>query len=459
MPPEPEAAPETVAPPGPDRSTRAAEAAQSRELERRASNQLARDIRSGHAHVSNIELFFDLVFVFAVTQLSHSLIADLSLAGAVQTAILFFAVWWAWIYTTWVTNWLDPEHGVNRIVLGLIMGAGLVMGSALPTAFTTGGQAFVAAYLAIQIGRSLYASYALGEWRGSGSTNLLRIALWFGLFAVPWLVGLSFAEPLYRGLWWTLALAIEVYGPYALFWVPGLGRSKFPDWIIAGDHMAERCALFIIIALGEGLLITGATYATAPPGPGVFAAFVNAFVASFALWWLYFDLGARRGAEHIEHHDNPGLVGRQAFTYGHIPIVAGVIVLAVADELTLARPLDPALSPFVLTLVVGMALFIGGNMAFKRTTSGNPWYPLSHGVGLALALALAAWGLARQPPQLALSAAATTSLAAIALWEWGSFHGGWIERMEARDWRLGHALRRRIDRRRAAREARAGVRS
>jgi low temperature requirement protein LtrA len=421
---------------------------------RGAPSPLARDYRDGRAAVSNLELFFDLVYVFAITQLSHTLLADLSPAGAVRTAILFFAVWWAWIYTTWVTNWLDPDKSLNRIALGAVMIASLLMGCAIPTAFGSGGPVFVGAYLAVQIGRSLYASSALGEWRGSGSTNLLRIALWFAFSGLFWIGGLSTTEPLARAAWWIVALAIEYAGPYALFWVPGLGRSTAQEWLIAGNHMAERCALFIIIALGEGLLITGATYAVAPPVPGLFSAFLNAFIGSFAMWWIYFDLGARRGAEHIEHHATPGLVGRQAFTYWHIPIVAGVVVLAVADELTLAHPLKPSHGDFVALLGIGMALFIWGNMTFKRISSAAGFYPLSHGVGLALTLLIAAWGLLAHPPHLALAAASTAALATIALWEWGSFHGGWIDRMEARDWALGHALRRRIERRRAERQAR-----
>jgi low temperature requirement protein LtrA len=422
---------------------------------RGAPSPLARAYRDGRASVSNLELFFDLVYVFAVTQLSHTLLQDLTLAGTARTAIVYFAVWWAWIYTTWVTNWLDPDKGANRIALGIAMLLSLIMGCAIPTAFGDGGAAFVPSYLAVQIGRSFYASFALGEWRGSGSTNLLRIGLWFGLSALPWLAGLAFADPAARAACWVVALGIEYAGPFALFYVPGLGRSTAQEWLIAGNHMAERCALFIIIALGEGLLITGATYAVAPSAPGLTPALVNAFAASFAMWWIYFDLGAKRGAEHIEHHANPGLVARQAFTYWHIPIVAGIIVLAVADDLVLAHPLEAASNAFVRVLAGGLALFVWGNMSFKRISSGNPWYPLSHGVGLGLALAIAIWGHALHPPRLTLAAAATFALATIALWEWGSFHGGWVERMEARGWRLGTVLRRRMDRRRAEREARA----
>ncbi|MDE2569106.1 MAG: low temperature requirement protein A [Sphingomonadales bacterium] len=415
---------------------------------------------AGGNSVSNLELFFDLVYVFAITQLSHFLLGRLDLAGATQTAILFFAVWWAWMYTTWATNWVDPDRGPNRLAIGAVMIASLVMSSAIPTAFGKGGEWFAAAYVAIQVGRSLYVSWARGEWRRGTGKNLLRIAIWSMVSAVPWAIGAAMPDPAARMGWWTLALAIDYAGPLAFFRVPGLARSTTADWDISGAHMAERCALFIIIALGEGLVITGATYAGAAAQAGLNAAFLNAFAGSFALWWLYFDMGARRGAHHIESSADPGRVARAAFTYWHLPIVAGIVVMAVADELVLACPLTPAHPEFVLVQCGGMALFVWGNMAFKRISSGNPWNPLSHTAGLVLVAALTLWGLLAQPTTLALSIVATLALAFVAAWEWGSFHGGWLERMEARGWRLAGWIRRfssvQVARRRerAARKAR-----
>lgn len=427
------------------------------EAKREDRRSLLRNHGGGHASVSNLELFFDLVFVFAVTQLSHNLLAHLSWFGAAQTALLFLAVWWAWMYTTWATNWIDPDRGLNRVVIGAVMLASLVMACALPTAFADGGALFVGAYLIAQIGRSLYVAFAMGEFRGQANFNQTRIAIWFTAAAVPWMLGVLADDTIARMAWWSGALAIEYAGPFALFPVPGVGRSRAEDWNISGGHMAERCSLFIIIALGEGLVITGATYAVAPVQDGLDAAFLNAFLGSFAMWWLYFDIGAGRGAWHIEHHDTPGLIARQAFTYWHLPIVAGVFVLAVADELVLAHPFEATDPAFVAVSCGGLALFVGGNMVFKKISSGNPWYPLSHAVGLALAGTIMVWALMAQPSRLAVSAAITGATAVVALWEWGSFHGGWIERMEARGWWLGRVLRERTERRRQRREAKAEV--
>ena len=425
------------------------------EARRRAAKSLLRDHERSGAPVSNLELFFDLVYVFAVTQLSHYLLADLSWERAFETAILFAPVWWAWMYTTWATNWIDPDRAPNRLVIGLCMLVSLIMACAIPDAFGRLGWVFAGAYLAIQIGRSLYVSWAMGEWRRNDRYALMRIAIWFALSAVPWLAGAATTDASLRALFWLGALAIDFAGPLAFYWVPVIGASHADDWRISGHHMAERCGLFIIIALGEGLIITGATYAGTPPTSGLTSALVVTFLGSFAMWWIYFDLGARRGAEHIERHSNPGLIARQAFTYWHIPIVGGIILVAVADELVMVHPLEASHAAFTLVLGAGMALFLWGVMSFKRISSGRPWYPASHSYGLVLVGLLTVAGIALHPSHLVLSTLGTAVFAIVALWEWGSFHGGWIERMEARGWWLGGVLRRRAQRRMAILEGQA----
>ena len=414
-------------------------------MQERRGSSLLRHVHGGHAAVGYIELFFDLVFVFAITQLSHGLLEHLSWIGALQTLFLFLAIWWAWIYTTWATNWIDPDHGANRLVLGLAMIVSLILSSAIPRAFAGGGIVFAAAYVALQIGRSLYTAWVCGEWRRDDNWSLTRIAIWFMASAPFWLIGGFTADPMARMAWWGGALTIESLGPIMFYRVPGLGRSTLDDWQIAGGHMAERCALFIIIALGEGVLITGATFGRLDTTLPTILAFLTAFLGSFAMWWVYFDVGARRGAEHIEHHAHPGLVGRDAFTYWHIPIVAGIILIAVADELTLAHPLEPVHGDFLLVAAGGMTLFLTGTMTFKRISSGNAWFPPSHLCGLWLTAALALWGWLTHPPTLYFYMGVTAAFAVVALWEWRSYHGGWIEPMERRGWWLGRVLRRYTD--------------
>ena len=170
--------------------------------------------------VSPLELFFDLVFVFAVTQLSHYLLAHHTLAGALQTLVMFLAMWWAWIYTAWATNWLDPGQTPVRIALLMVMLLSMVMSSAIPSAFGAGGLAFALAYVGIQVGRTLYTAWAR-EGLGRGApTNMLRAAIYFAVAAIFWIGGGLDDDPTRRLLWWLAALAIEYSGPSTFFFVP-----------------------------------------------------------------------------------------------------------------------------------------------------------------------------------------------------------------------------------------------
>jgi len=394
----------------------------------RLSHLRADNEKADHS-VSSLELFFDLVFVFAVTQLSHYLLAHHTLAGVLQTLVMFLAMWWAWIYTAWATNWLDPNRAPVRLALLIIMLLSMVMSSSIPGAFGEYGLAFALAYSVIQVGRTAYTAWAR-EGFGRGSTNnMARAMLYFVGASVPWVAGGLDPDPTRRLLWWVGALAIEFSGPFTMFAVPGIGKSRPEDWGISGAHMAERAGLFIIIALGEGIIMTGATFAGLEPSKPTILAFLSAFVGSIAMWWIYFDVGARRGSELIEHDQRPGLIGRQAYTYGHIPIVAGIIVLAVADEQVLTHPTGH-LEPFYIAAVIaGAVLFVGGVGLFKRMTSPIQRWPLSHLVGLGLFAALGAWALLAHPEPLTLHLAATALFLITALWEWGSYHGGWVERV------------------------------
>ena len=378
--------------------------------------------------VSALELFFDLVFVFAVTQLSHYLLAHHSIVGMLQSLVMFLAVWWAWIYTAWATNWLDPNQTPVRVVLILVMLLSMVMSSAIPHAFGPYGLAFALAYVAIQVGRTAYTAWAREDFPHGTSTNMARATAYFIAAAILWIAGGLDSDPMRRLLWWAAALAVEYAGPFTFFHVPGIGRSTPQEWQISGAHMAERCGLFIIIALGEGIIVTGATFAELRPSSEAILAFLSAFLASVAMWWIYFDVGARRGSELIEHEQRPGLIGRQAYTYGHIPIVAGIIVLAVADEQVLVHPSGHLEPFFVAALVSGAFLFIGGAGLFKRMTSPIRRWPLSHLAGLGLFGLLGGWAMLAHPRPLTLHLAATGLFILIAAWEWGSYHGGWQER-------------------------------
>jgi low temperature requirement protein LtrA len=216
---------------------------------------------------------------------------------------------------------------------------------------------------------------------------------------------------------WLLALSIEFMGPIALFYVPGLGASSTGDWKIDGAHMAERCALFVIIALGESILVTGATAASQPVTASNVGAFVVAFLGSVAMWWIYFNIGAERGSRQLASSADPGRIGRAVYTYFHIPIVAGIVVCAVADEITITRSGGHTRIAEACVLLGGPALYIVGNIFFKRASAR--YYPLSHLVGLGLLVLLAPFAL--QLTALALGAATTVVLITVAVWETRSF--------------------------------------
>ena len=370
-------------------------------------------VRREHSHhrVTSVELFFDLVFVFAVTQLSHGLIENFSPAGAAQTAFLTLAVWWVWIYTTWATNWLDPEKLPVRVsILGLTL-PGLIMSASIPHAFDTTGPAFGMSYAAIQLIRTAFVVWA-ARHHPRISRNFQRILVWLAVAGILWIAG-GFLEGAARINAWALALTLEFISPWLGFWVPRLGRSITTDWDVEGGYMAERCSLFVIIALGESLLVTGATFANMPWTAAVAAALIVSFIASAAMWWLYFGTSADVGARVISQSRDPGRIARLVYTYIHLLLVAGIIVAAVGDEFVLAHPTGHSDLGTTAVVVVGPAFFLVGMWLFRwAITDRMPVSPLI-AVG---ALALIALVSAPLPP-LAVMAAATSVLVANAAWE------------------------------------------
>ena len=371
--------------------------------------------RADSGKVGMIELFFDLVFVFAVTQLSHALLEHLSADGWLQTALLLMAVWWVWIYTSWITNWLDPERMPVRITLFVLMLGGLLMSSSIPEAFGTRGLGFAGAYVAMQVGRPLFALWAVRGEDLARRRNFQRIALWAAFSGIFWLLG-GAADPAVRLYWWAGALLIDLAGPWLLFGVPGLGRSSTGDWDIDGNHMSERCGLFVIIALGESLLVTGANFAGLEWDAGNWLGFISALLGSIAMWWLYFDKGAELGHTHIAASKDPGRIARRAYTYIHMLIVGGIIVSAVADELSLLHA-DATSFAGISALLGGPILYLLGNALFKWVSSERTAPPMSHVLGILIIMALIPMAYGRLYTPLTLACITTVVLMLVAGWE------------------------------------------
>jgi low temperature requirement protein LtrA len=372
-----------------------------------------------HSRVTYAELFFDLVFVFAVTQISHTLLGRLTLLGLAQTTLLFLAVWWVWVYTSWITNWLNPELTPVRILLFSLMLGGLVLSTSIPQAFESRGLWFAVAYAAMQVGKTVFLWLSTPRSRTPARMNAIRITAWLSMSAIFWIAG-GFAEGHSRLALWAVALAIEYISPAVRFWIPKYGASEVADWVVEGGHMAERCAGFIIIALGESIVVTGATFADLAWTTETVGAFLSAFVGALAMWWIYFHRGAEAGSEQISKASEPGRLARLAYTYLHMPIVAGIILSAVADELVLKHPAEHSDLKTVLSAIGGPLLFLLGTILFKHTIRG--FLQLSHGAGI-IALGVLAWFAGDLSPLL-LSILTTAIMIVVAAWESLSLRSG-----------------------------------
>ena len=223
---------------------------------------------------------------------------------------------------------------------------------------------------------------------------------------------------------WMLALAVDYAGPIAHYRTPLLGRSRTGEWTIEGGHFAERCQLFVIIALGESILVTGTTFGEIETSAATVAAFAVAFVGSAALWWTYFARCGRDASETIARSEDPGRMARSAYTYFHLPMIAGIIAVAASDELTVAHPGDPGTFASVSLTLGGAALFVTGHGFFVWSISGRiPWSRLVAVVALA---ALAPLGFV--VPTLALAVTAALVVVALATWDSATY-------LERRRWR------------------------
>lgn len=369
-------------------------------------------VKGEHARVGFVELFFDLVFVFAITQVSHTLLAHLTPLGALQAAMMLAAVWWAWIFTSWVTNWLDPETGPVQVALFVLMWIGLVMSAALPHAFEAQGLAFALAFVGIQVGRTIFMVWAVRD-DDSLRRNFLRILVWLSASGGLWIAG-GLAEPGQRLWFWLAALAVEYASPALYFFVPGLGRSHTDDWTIEGGHMAERVGLFIIICLGETLLISGATFAALDwSSASVWAAFVSAVLSTVAMWRLFFSQAHESASHAIMHAAEPGRLARRAYTYSPILVIAGVMVVAVSDELALAHPDGHVSTAAALTLLGGPILFLLGTAVAIWTI----WGRIAWGRLVCCAVLAVGWLVVPWTTPLILSLASTVVLMAVGVWE------------------------------------------
>jgi low temperature requirement protein LtrA len=369
--------------------------------------------REGDAQETTaVELFFDLVYVLAITQLSHLLLTHLSWTSVWHMTFLLLVVWWAWIYTTWMVNWLDPESTPVRLLIVAVGLASLLMAAAIPKAFSGHVILFVSSYVGLQVGRNLGGAVLLRRDHPLGDT-FARLLAWSVLAGILWCAGALVGSG-QRLLLWAPALGLELAAPLVWYWLPGRGRIREVGQTIEGSHFAERCQGFIIIALGESIVVTGATAAQAGLTAAVVGGLAIAFLQTSALWWLYFGEVAVHSRRQMRLSENAVDLARDAYTYLHLPIVAGIILSAVgADYLTAdpGRSLDAAQAAVTLA---GPIVYLLGELLFRirmiRRTSRKRM--------IAIAVLAALGTIATAVSAIVLGMLILVTLTLLALWEY-----------------------------------------
>ena len=300
---------------------------------------------------SYLELFFDLVFVFAFTQVTALILEDTSPRGFARAALVLAMVWWAWSAYAWMTNAIDVENAVTRLIIFAAMVAGFFMALSVPDAFQDEAAWFAVAYFAVRV---LQPALYLWGVRDEPETFgvLLRLTPWFFIAAFVALVG-GFVDPDYRAWVWVASLVIDVIGTLT---------AARGDWHVSPSHFAERFALIVIIALGESIVAIGVGTSHLSRDATYAISVVVAFAGVAALWWAYFDftaVAAERSLRRASGRDRSALA-RDIFTYFHYPLVLGVILYAVAAKKTLEHPRDPLSNAGRWALGLGIALFLVG---------------------------------------------------------------------------------------------------
>jgi low temperature requirement protein LtrA len=262
-------------------------------------------------------------------------------------------------------------------MLVMLMLGSLVLAASIPYAFTDRGLVVASTYVAMQAGRALFVIAAL---RGERlQLVFVRILPWTTVSSVVMLAGTA-VDGNARAAVWAASVAIDLVGAAFGFYVPGLGRSETTDWTISGSHFAERCQAFVLIALGESIIVIGRTLSAPHPDSHDIAAFVTAFAGAVGLWWIYFDRAAEDSAREIEKSADPGRLARNAFHWIHPVIIGGIIVEAAAGERLFEDPAERGDATFGWLLLGGVALFLAGHAMFKAVVWRRPSWPRLGGV-------------------------------------------------------------------------------
>lgn len=338
--------------------------------------------------VAPLELFFDLVFVLAISQLSHHLRDHLTWRGTAETAVMLLAVLTVWSFTSWVATMIPAGCSTTREMMLAVMLLGLFMNASITRAFAGSGWAFAIPLLVIQLGRTLWTIAVSPD--AFYREHFRRTLIWFVATTPLWIVG-AWAAPRARLSWWAAAAGLDLVGTWLAHAIPGR-RLHSVHVAFDADHILERCRLFLIIALGETVLTTGVAIAGAPMAVMTLVTGTCALAGTVALWSLGFGRSNRLIQKRVQTTDDPIRLGRHAIN-ALMAMVAGLIAVAVANELAIGHPHEhgpAALRP----------LLFGGPVVFL---AAQGWYLRSV---LQLRARMQLWGCA------ALLAAGLVTLAA-----------------------------------------------
>jgi low temperature requirement protein LtrA len=350
--------------------------------------------RSVHATqpqgVSFVELFFDLVFVFAVTQITALTAHELTATGLLRSVLIGWLIWWAWTQFTWTLNPADTSRITVRVVTLAATAAAFIMAASVPRAFTDEAIWFALPYIVVRLlGLGLQVRVETEhEGDHAGVYRWASISL-VGLGLV--LVG-ALVAPEMRSIVWLLAIVAD----FAAAAIAGRATT----WDLDPGHMSERHGLFVIIALGESLIVAAAAVAEAPLSPALIAAVGASVVVACLLWWTYFGW-LKDALEHRFAATEPrrrGPVARDAFSLAHFPLIGGIVGFAVAVEESVLHPADPMTAPVLAALGVGVALFVCCSALSLRLLGGGVLVArlvavlaMAVGLGIVWAVAAAAW--------------------------------------------------------------------
>jgi low temperature requirement protein LtrA len=371
------------------------------------------------SRVTPLELFFDLVFVLALTQCTALMADQPTWEGLAKGLLVLGVMWWSWVGYAWLTSVVNPEEGAVRLVVFAAMAAFLVVALCVPGAFTDEALLFACAYAIVRF--SQIALFVLASRDDPG----LRHAVW-GLLAstavgVSLLVAASFADGALQGALWALALALDMGGPLVI---------DPSGWRLEPGHFAERHGLIVIIALGESIVAIGVG-AEAGVTTGVVVAACLGIAIAAALWWLYFDfvaLVAERRLSNAPPGRERNTIARDSFSYLHLPMVAGIVLVALGLKKTLEHVDEPLKVVPAAALLGGAAIYLLAHVAFRwRNVHRFSWQRLIAAIVLVALLPVAV-----EISALVMTAIVAALLAAVIAYETWRF-------AELRD-RLRHQL-------------------